>query len=320
MKLYRRIKHFFNQSSDKGIESEINNLLLNKKKLEELLFFEKERREVNKDKLVFIGMANVAGYYWCAMQSFYKNQKSERGFFSAYLIDRLLYSYRLGLISRLPRSNEKLLEVGSEIAFSDIEKLLRKRARETKGIVQYQAVTRINKDGDKIMVVNPDLSQGEKQKYEAQARIRGVQVASPEEFPKLRGELLQTTKGESHPTIRWNFNYDDYIVVGIPDGITDKFVYEFKTTRNRFLLSYIKPVATAQADIYGYFFKRKTKRVQIYITEESVTETWEGAIDIARVEKTLNNLSKIETGVNPIPPKEWKCKLCEFKEECKLSN
>lgn len=45
------------------------------KELRDLLLLEKERRGVEKDKLVFIGMANVARYYWCAMESFFTKQR-----------------------------------------------------------------------------------------------------------------------------------------------------------------------------------------------------------------------------------------------------
>ncbi|MEM2190258.1 MAG: hypothetical protein QW540_02340 [Archaeoglobaceae archaeon] len=37
--------------------------------------------------------------------------------------------------------------------------------------------------------------------------------------------------------------------MGVPDGTTDEFVYEFKSTGSEFLLKYIKRVAFAQADL-----------------------------------------------------------------------
>jgi hypothetical protein len=36
-------------------------------------------------------------------------------------------------------------------------------------------------------------------------------------------------------------------VIGVPDGITDRFVYEFKATKNKFLALFRKPVALVQA-------------------------------------------------------------------------
>jgi len=73
----------------------------------------------------------------------------------------------------------------------------------------------------------------------------------------LRGDFYESTKSEKYPTIRWNFSWENYVILGIPDGITDKFVYEFKSTKDRFLLNYIKPIAFTQADFYGYFFQKK---------------------------------------------------------------
>jgi len=44
------------------------------------------------------------------------------------------------------------------------------------------------------------------------------------------------------------------MLVRVPDGITDSFVYECKTTK-QVLQYYIKPVALAQANLYGAFSK-----------------------------------------------------------------
>lgn len=102
--------------------------------LKELLLLEKKRRGVEENRLVFIGTADVAQYWWCGMKSLFRNREMELAFFSAYLEDRILYSYELGLINQLPPDNESLLDIGNEITFQDIEKLLKKRAEE--GIVK----------------------------------------------------------------------------------------------------------------------------------------------------------------------------------------
>ncbi|GAJ25063.1 unnamed protein product, partial [marine sediment metagenome] len=107
-----------------GIESEIGKVLSDQRELEKLLLLEKEKRGVGKNKLVFIGMANIADYYWCAMQSLFKSKKMELDFFHAYLHDRVYYSFHLGLITNLPKNKEKLLEIGNEITLKDVEKLL----------------------------------------------------------------------------------------------------------------------------------------------------------------------------------------------------
>jgi hypothetical protein len=128
---------------------------------------------------------------------------------------------------------------------------------------------------------------------------------------------MKIKESEKYPTIRWNFPWENYVIIGKPDGITDKFIYEFKSTKDRFLLKYDKPIAFTQADLHGYFFKRNKKRVQIYI--ENRKETWEEPINIINVRNTLKYFKEIDEGTKPYPPKEWKCRKCEFKEICKPS-
>jgi len=291
-------------------------LLGDKENLERLLHLEKQRRGVSKDVLVFIGMADVAAYYWCAMKSLYKNREMELTFFATYLYDRISYSLQLGLIKDLPQSPEKILEIGDEIEFSDIERLLAERSASK---ITRIAIETTNASGDRIMVVNPVFSLEEFDFLKQWAKDRKAQVVSLDEAPPtVRGEIIADAKAEQYPTIRWNFAWDRYVVVGVPDGITSEFVYEFKSTRNRFLMNFLKPVALTQADLYGYFFKRNRKRVQIYVIEEDKTETWDTAVDTIRAESVLVKFKEMEMGFIPTPPRAWKCKSCEFAKSCIL--
>jgi len=304
-----------------GIESEIGKVLSDQRELEKLLLLEKEKRGVGKNKLVFIGIANIADYYWCAMQSLFKSKKMELDIFHAYLHDRVYYSFHLGLITNLPKNKEKLLEIGNEITLKDVEKLLKERENKKEQFI-VEEITReaIDKNGNKVIVVNPNLPPEERKFFENQAKNKGVRIANIEEFPKIRGEFFHTEKSISHPTIRWNFNCNDYVIVGVPDGIEDDCVYEYKTTRNNFLMYFVKPVAYTQADLYGYFFKRGKKRVQIYIVDEKITKTWENQVDRNRVLEVFRNFKKVDEGWTPPLPKTWKCKSCKFKDACKLYN
>jgi CRISPR/Cas system-associated exonuclease Cas4 (RecB family) len=302
-----------------AIGARLDSLLGNEKALERLLYLEKERRRVSKDELVFIGMADVAGYYWCAMKSLYKNRQMEPAFFASYLHDRIAYSFRLGLIDELPESHERLLEVGGNIGFSDIERLLKGSAEKTdQRSIILSAIETVDKNGSRVMIVNPDLSQEEVEFFKHRAS-KGTRIVSLEEAPPtIRGQLLDTTKAEQYPTIRWNYAWDKYVVVGVPDGITSEFVYEFKSTRSRFLMHFLKPVALTQADLYAYFFRRGKKRVQIYVVEEDVTETWDADADVNRAKDVLAKFKKMEEGFVPLPPKAWKCKSCEFAKVCTI--
>jgi hypothetical protein len=139
-----------------GIESEIVKLLGDRLEREKLLLLEKERRGAGKDTLVFIGMADIAEYYWCAMGSLLKSKEMELRFFNSYLHDRITYSFRLGFINELPKSKEMFLEAGSEITLCDIEKLLKEKA---KIFVIDEMVNIADKNGNKVIVINPNLTQ-----------------------------------------------------------------------------------------------------------------------------------------------------------------
>jgi len=289
----------------------------NQHELEELLLLEKERRGLNETELVFVGMANIASYYWCAMKSLLKSREQEMVFFASYLYDRINYSFKFGFIKKMPENRERLLEIGDMIKFSDIEKLLQERAEiNQEDTDMFVTATIIDKkSNNKVVLFNPDLPQEERKAYE---KIMKVKIGNIEDFPLIRGNILETSKAERYPSIRWNFVWDKYVVVGVPDGITDSFVYEFKTTRNRSLMHYLKPIAFTQADLYGYFFKRKKKRVQIYIVDEKKSETWENRVDPTSALKALENFKRLDEGWIPPSPKPWKCKVCEFKDVCEL--
>ena len=121
----------------------------------------------------------------------------------------------------------------------------------------------------------------------------------------MRGRVIQRLKAEQYPSIRWNFRWNDFVLVGVPDGITDDFVYEFKSTRSRFLLTYHKPVALAQANLGAHFFQRPNVRAQVHVMDEDRTETWGGPVDAQQVDFLLSELTKSAAGALPPPPNAW---------------
>jgi len=126
---------------------------------------------------------------------------------------------------------------------------------------------------------------------------------------------------EQYPSIRWNFDWKEYIVVGIPDGITDRFVCEFKTSDKSlgFFRKWVWPVAMAQGDLYGHFFRREEKRVQVLLEREGRIETWQLGVDQKGALDTLERFRRVERRKkDPVPPAEWKCRRCEFKWKCAL--
>lgn len=112
----------------------------------------------------------------------------------------------------------------------------------------------------------------------------------------MRGAICEEFLAERYPTIRWNFEWENYVIVGVPDGITEDFVYEFKTTGSEFLLSYMERSALVQGDLYGFFFRRQNKRVQIYVVSQAETYTWHEKVDTnaaISLLKTLRDLMKL---------------------------
>jgi len=174
----------------------------------------------------------------------------------------------------------------------------------------------VDKDGNRTRCINPDLPLTEKTLLEKEAAAHGIRVIND---PIQRGNFLEGTRAEKYPHLRWNFTWGKYTVVGIADGLMKEFVYEFKTTKTRHYLYSAKPVALAQADLYGYFFQRPRKRVQIYIVDENKTETYDEPVDISRAEETLSAFARVDQGEPAHPPQPWKCRCCHFRDSCTIS-
>lgn len=298
---------------------ELSNLTADRKRLERLLALEKKSRGLGADRLAFIGMANVAEHWWCTQKAVLKSRANEGMFFGAYLYDRIMCAHRLELINKLPRRDEALLDVGRELTLADREKLFESNEKDIEVVMEYEGV--VDKSGERRAIINPDLPEDQRKSYERMAEAKGRRVVSGSvnEEPLLRGERAHLSPPEKYPAFRWAFSWKGYTVVGVADGLTKQFVYEYKTTRNRYLFNFLKPVAFAQADLYGYFFQRPRKRVQIQIIEDTKTETFDEPINATRSEETLAAFARVEGGEPARPPKAWKCRRCEFKVTCPIS-
>jgi len=268
----------------------------------ELMNLEKERLGFSKDELVFIGMANLSKYYWCAWQYFLKAQREEAMFFASYFADRLAYSKELGLIKKPPKNVKEVLKIGDNIKFSDVEKLLDKRTKE------YVPPDPNHKIKSSLIVGDEVFEEKEIDSYKI----------TSETNPLQKGNIYGVKKAEQYPSIRWNFAYKNIVLVGVPDGITKDFVYEFKYTGKSRYMKQTLITATCQADVYGVYFQRPKRRVQIFCEEEDKVHTY---IDPINKKKVINLLEKwidLKNGKLPIKPLFWKCNICEFKDDCVL--
>jgi len=78
--------------------------------------------------------------------------------------------------------------------------------------------------------------------------------------------------------------------------------------------------AACQADVYGYYFQRPKRRVQIFCEEEDKIHTFVDDINKQKVIDLLEKWIDMINGNLPMKPMSWKCNKCEFKEECVLLN
>ena len=295
-------------------------------RLKQLMCLEKRRRGLDTDTLVFVGMANVAEHWWCTQQAVMKSRKNELEFFGSYLRDRLDYAHELGIIESLPKKRAALLDVGKEITLADVDKLLKKRTEEKQARLGGGSIAsrwlfeeKIDRKGGRVRIINPNLHPLEFETCMEEAEKAGVQIVDLESDPLLRGQLYEMDRAEKYPAIRWNFQWGRYVVVCIPDGLTKDFSYEFKTTRDQFLLGFRKPVAMTQADLYGYFFRRPNKRVQILVVEEDTIATFQEPVGLERAEETLAAFARVAEGGPPRPPVSWKCNPCQYRQSCPIS-
>jgi hypothetical protein len=80
----------------------------------------------------------------------------------------------------------------------------------------------------------------------------------------------------------------------------------------------VKPVAVKQADLYGFFFGRDEKRIQVYIVDKDETLTLQDRVNKNQAETILEKFKRADAGDLPLPPEEWKCKRCGFALECSI--
>ena len=270
--------------------------------LKRVLIAEKKRRGLPKSSLVFIGMHNLSQFWWCGKYSVLKSKQNELIFFASYIADRVTYALHKGYISKIPKKHLDILKVGDELTFSDIEQLHKKKILTAKKPTSSEQLAQkelieIQKD------LNDTIFDGDKDRFQNKYESG------------LENESLYA---EKYPRFRWNFPYSNYVIVGIPDGITKKFVYEFKSTNSQYLFFFIKPIAFVQGNLYGYFFNKRKKRVQIYIVEKDTLKTFETSVDKDSVKETLEKFESVDKGYKPKLPAKWKCKKCEYKDVCDI--
>lgn len=273
----------------------LNEIITDEEELKRYMNLEKERLGL-KDKLVFVGINDVASYYMCPIKSYFEHKKMELAMFSSYFYDRVNWAIEFNLIKDIIDEDE-LLRVGDLIDFEQINSIIEKR-----------------REGLKCFDV---LNEYPNTTNETNNSVENIESNDP----LIQGEYLESKIARKLPQIRWNFRWRDYIVVGIPDGIGLDYAYEFKTGGNSYLIDCYKNFAITQANLYGYFFKKERILVDFYdkSTEQIKTITQntdkeKAMFDLEQFSLLFNKDKKYLEGL--LPFYFWLCKKCNYKEEC----
>ncbi|MCI0388517.1 MAG: hypothetical protein MOB07_07095 [Acidobacteria bacterium] len=240
-----------------GVLNDLRRISGDPERIRRLLALEKERRDVAQDKVVFIGMANVA------KQDSGKSHRNEAEFFEAYLVDRITYAHRFGLADGAPDNLAELLVIGETLTYEQV-----KAAHSLPGSLTNERLS-----DERLLALR--------------ARYAG-RLASLETYE--RGNLAQSIFAEEYPSFRWNFPWEGRVFVGHPDGITKDSVYEFKSTEKARYKAERARQATAQSDIYGLFFRRANRRVQVYCWEDGKLDSVDGRVDTDAAKAHLRKL------------------------------
>ena len=173
-----------------------------------LMPLEKERLGLSRNELSFVGVADIAQYWWCAQKSLLAQRNMEPAFFEAYLSDRITYAVELGRAKELPIDAWRLLKIGDSITLSDVDELLRRATA-----VQLAEWRR-----QREMLRRTIKASIEELKAKRWHELGELLCRTP--YPKALhepgslGELLEILFAEIYPTRRWNFQYRDLVVVG----------------------------------------------------------------------------------------------------------
>lgn len=107
-----------------------------------------------------------------------------------------------------------------------------------------------------------------------------------------------------------------YRVVAIPDMVNKNTIFEFKTLKNSNGLNNTIKIASLQADVTGYLFKKKFIEVIVFQIDHNKTTFYKRLTDEERaekhLEKTIKNLIKYKNGYPIFKADRNRCKNCKF--------
>ncbi|MEM3815168.1 MAG: Dna2/Cas4 domain-containing protein [Candidatus Micrarchaeia archaeon] len=319
--------------------------------MEKKMIAEKIKLGFKQNQICFVATADIASMYWCDQQMLFRIRQNELNMFESYLHD----IEREGELTE--KEIEKKVSELVKKQKTNQDKKDMDTLETKKWIIQGINITKTNRKPNLSLseiLSKKDLEILDKCKNDLEVLEKFDQILERTRiklklaktilfdtytvYSKLdyafldilsrnsnansdmrRGIKDEMSFAQRYPTFRYHFRWNNYIIEAVPDGIGPDFCYEFKSTKKWNMLHYIKPIAEAQAQLYSYFFKKPKIKIEIYINEADKKLTYDmnanekKAIEIlARMDRLINEKEK------PIPPKEWKCKKCIHRNECKI--
>ncbi|RCW60177.1 hypothetical protein [Halanaerobium sp. ST460_2HS_T2] len=342
----------------------LNDLISNQFELDNLLNEFKSQKGINNEKVTFLGINDIASYYWCSRESIFKAKENEIKYFKNAIIDSFIV---LNLIDDFTSSD--LIDLGpleilsrtDKIGVDELNNLFINKGISSPSIDNRQLGYALYKSDNtnsykEIMIYYGSYNKEREKddsficfvdtvekfleldnKYQEElVRTKHTDTRSLEEiengkplwtkrsYARARGKLLHELNNlnNKYKSFRWHFPWDNYIVTGIPDGVGDNFVYEYKSAKDKYYYhNYIRSIANSQADLYGYFFKKQEKKIETVFMKEGELKEINGEIDIDNALDILNIFKNTLTGNSDhIAPVEWKCKKCDYYDECEVTS
>jgi CRISPR/Cas system-associated exonuclease Cas4 (RecB family) len=272
-----------------NFEGKMRELFSDDERLGALLLLEKSNRGVDQKQLVFAGLSDVSAQTFCSVKAVLRARESEQMYFGACLSDRLRYATALGVLESWPQSEVELLQAGRSITFEQVEAVEK----------SYYGTHALPDEASEVLDIE-------------------IEIEGPEVDYATRGNVFELFYAEKYHHFRWNFPYGRYVFLGVPDGITNDFVYEFKSgSKGRFRPERTKE-AVVQGDLYGYFFKKRMKRVGVYTDDDRRIASHNSPVDEGNAIKYLRNFARVDAGEMPKLPPAGRCRSCNFKDFCPL--
>lgn len=246
---------------------------------QQLLALSKERAGQPIERVRFACVSDITKFYWCGLMSVLRAREREQMFFDIYLTDRLAAALLTRRIKEIPADDGAILDVCEGFDGERPPAHVWRRAAHAS---------------------EPD--------WETLALVR--EHAEPAGAMQL-GDLGETLLARSLPTARWHFAWRDLVIVCEPDGITDDYVYEFKTTKQKSLSEQRKRAIT-QAQLGAFFFGREVIETEVVALDTKSTKRDREPLSKTASETLLNKFVRAEAGEPIPPPRPYKCKTCDY--------